>query len=118
MTAIAAGCTVVLKPSPETPVTALALAILCERAGVPKGVINVVTASTETTPAVGKKLCEDKRIKKISFTGSTAVGKLLMAQCAPSLKKMTLELGGNGAWIVFDDADLEKAADGEWQLLE
>jgi succinate-semialdehyde dehydrogenase len=110
--ALAAGCTVVIKPSPETPTTALALAVLAQRAGIPQGVVNVVPASTETTPAVGKKLCEDKRIKKVSFTGSTAVGKLLMAQCASSLKKMTLELGGNGAWIVFDDADLDKAADG------
>lgn len=105
----------VVKPSPETPTTTLALAVLCQRAGIPKGVVNVVTASNETTPAVGKKLCEDKRIKKLSFTGSTAVGKLLMSQCASSLKKMTLELGGNGAWIVFDDADLDKAADGKSQ---
>lgn len=110
-TALAAGCTMVIKPSPETPTTALALAVLAQRAGIPKGVINVVTASNETTPAVGKKLCEDKRIKKVSFTGSTAIGKLLMAQCAPSLKKMTLELGGNGGWVVFDDAQLDKAAD-------
>jgi acyl-CoA reductase-like NAD-dependent aldehyde dehydrogenase len=101
----------VIKPSPETPTTTLALGILAQRAGIPKGVINVVTASNETTPAVGKKLCEDKRIKKISFTGSTAVGKLLWAQCASSLKKMTLELGGNGGWVVFEDAELDKAAD-------
>lgn len=111
VSALAAGCTVVIKPSPETPCTTLALAILCQRAGVPPGVVNVVTASNHTTPAVGKKMCEDKRLKKISFTGSTAVGKLLMSQAASTLKKLTLELGGNGAWIVFDDADLDKAAD-------
>lgn len=112
-TALAAGCTMVIKPSPETPLSTVALAQLCKRAGFADGVVNVVTASNETTPAVGKKLCEDKRIKKISFTGSTAVGKLLMSQCSGSLKKMTLELGGNGGWVVFDDADLEMAADGE-----
>ncbi|BEI80927.1 hypothetical protein CcaverHIS002_0200870 [Cutaneotrichosporon cavernicola] len=110
-TALAAGCTMVIKPSPETPTTTLALALLAQKAGVPKGVVNVVTASNETTPEVGKKLCEDKRIKKVSFTGSTAIGKLLMSLCAPSLKKMTLELGGNGGWVVFDDAELEKSAD-------
>ncbi|TXT07525.1 hypothetical protein VHUM_03245 [Vanrija humicola] len=109
--ALAAGCTTVIKPSPETPTTALALAVLCKRAGIPAGVVNVVPASTETTPEVGKALCEDKRIKKISFTGSTGVGKLLMSQCASTLKKMTLELGGNGGWIVFEDAELETAAD-------
>ncbi|BEI92381.1 uncharacterized protein CcaverHIS019_0500090 [Cutaneotrichosporon cavernicola] len=110
-TALAAGCTMVVKPSPETPTTTLALGVLAQRAGIPKGVINVVTASNQTTPAVGKKLCEDKRVKKISFTGSTPIGKLLMTQCASSLKKMTLELGGNGGWVVFEDAELEKAAD-------
>lgn len=104
----------VVKPSPETPTSTLALAILCKRAGIPSGVVNVVTASNETTPAVGKKLCEDKRIKKISFTGSTPVGKLLASQCSGTLKKMTLELGGNGGWVVFDDADLEQAADGQY----
>lgn len=113
VSALAAGCTMVIKPSPETPASCLALAVLAQRAGFPKGVINVVTASNETTPAVGKKLCEDKRIKKISFTGSTGVGKLLMSQCASSLKKMTLELGGNGGWVVFEDADLDAAAEGE-----
>lgn len=75
--------------------------------------VNVVTASSETTPEVGQKFCEDKRLKKISFTGSTNVGKLLAAQSASSLKKLTLELGGNGSFIVFEDADLEQAADGE-----
>ncbi|WOO82712.1 Succinate-semialdehyde dehydrogenase [NADP(+)] [Vanrija pseudolonga] len=110
-TALAAGCTVVIKPSPETPTTTLALALLAQRAGFPKGVVNVVTASSETTPEVGQKFCEDKRLKKISFTGSTNVGKLLAAQSASSLKKLTLELGGNGSFIVFEDADLEQAAD-------
>lgn len=88
-----AGCTVVIKPSPETPLTALAIAHLAERAGYERGVVNVVTASRETTPEVGKALCEQRAIKKISFTGSTAVGKLLAAQCAPTLKKLCLELG-------------------------
>ena len=111
--ALAAGCTIVIKPSPETPVTTVALAQLAKKAGFPKGVINVVTASTETTPEVGRKLCEDPRIKKISFTGSTPIGRLLMSQASSTLKKMTLELGGNGGWIVFEDADLDKAADGE-----
>ena len=111
--ALAAGCTVVIKPSPETPITTIALAQLAQRAGYSEGVINVVPASVATTPAVGKKLCEDRRIKKLSFTGSTAVGRLLMSQASGSLKKMTLELGGNGGWIVFEDADLERAADGE-----
>lgn len=110
-TALAAGCTMVIKPSPETPVSTLALAILAKRAGVPSGVINVVTASNATTPEVGKTLCTDKRIKKVSFTGSTGVGKLLMGQAASTLKKLTLELGGNGGWVVFSDADLNAAAD-------
>jgi succinate-semialdehyde dehydrogenase/glutarate-semialdehyde dehydrogenase len=110
--ALAAGCTIVIKPSPETPISTAALGVLCTRAGFPDGVVNVVTASHETTPVIGKAMCEDPRLKKISFTGSTPVGKLLNAQCAATMKKVTLELGGNGGWCVFDDADLEKAATG------
>lgn len=109
--AIAAGCTVVVKAPGETPFTPLALAELSRRAGFPDGVFNIVTC-LETTPSVGLELCENPVIKKISFTGSTAVGKLLMQQCAPTLKKLSFELGGNAPFIVFDDADVEKAVDG------
>jgi succinate-semialdehyde dehydrogenase/glutarate-semialdehyde dehydrogenase len=108
--ALAAGCTVVIKPSEETPLCALALAKLALDAGVPPGVLNVVT--TLDAPAVGKVLCEDSRVRKLSFTGSTAVGKLLYRQCADTVKKLTLELGGNAPLIVFDDANLEEAVAG------
>lgn len=114
VTALAAGCTVVAKPSPETPISTLAIAHLLERAGFTAGIVNVLLASNEATPAIGEQLCLDARIKKISFTGSTRVGRLLMRQCAPNLKKLTLELGGLGAYLVFEDADLEKAAQSEW----
>ncbi|PWZ01876.1 putative UGA2-succinate semialdehyde dehydrogenase, partial [Testicularia cyperi] len=110
VSALAAGCTIVAKPSPETPISTLALAVLLEKAGFPAGTVNVVVASQGNTPAIGKLLCSDTRIKKISFTGSTRVGRLLMEQCAPSLKKMTLELGGLGAYLIFDDANIEEAA--------
>jgi succinate-semialdehyde dehydrogenase / glutarate-semialdehyde dehydrogenase len=108
--ALAAGCTVVVKPPAETPLTALALAALAEEAGFPPGVLNTVptTASAE----VGNELCENPKVRKLSFTGSTEVGRLLMAQCAPTLKKLSLELGGNAPFIVFDDADLEAAVRG------
>lgn len=107
--ALAAGCTVVLKPSELTPLTALALAALAEEAGVPAGVFNVVTGM----PAgIGSVLTGDPRVRKLTFTGSTAVGKLLAGQCAPTLKRLSLELGGNAAFIVFDDADLEAAVEG------
>lgn len=106
--ALAAGCTVVLKSDGLTPFSSNALAVLCERAGVPKGVFNVVTA-LENTPQLGVALCESDIVKKISFTGSTRVGKLLFKQSASTLKKLSLELGGNAAFIVFDDADLETA---------
>jgi succinate-semialdehyde dehydrogenase/glutarate-semialdehyde dehydrogenase len=109
--ALAAGCTVVVKAPGETPFSALALAELAHRAGIPRGVVNVVT-SLENTPAVGAHLCEHKTVKKISFTGSTAVGKLLMKQSASTLKKLSLELGGNSPFIVFDDADLALAVSG------
>lgn len=107
--ALAAGCTVVLKPDGLTPFSSNVLAVLGERTGVPKGVFNVVTASVENTPQLGLAMCESNVIKKISFTGSTRVGRLLMAQSSQSLKKLSLELGGNAPFIVFDDADIETA---------
>ncbi|ERS94917.1 hypothetical protein HMPREF1624_08628 [Sporothrix schenckii ATCC 58251] len=115
--ALAAGCTAVIKPAGETPFTANALVELARRAGVPRGVLNVVTASAAQTPAVGAALTSSPRVHKVSFTGSTAVGKLLMQQCAgntpgSTLKKVSLELGGNAPFIVFDDADLEAAVEG------
>lgn len=108
--ALAAGCTVIVKPPSETPLTALALAQLAEQAGFPVGVINTIT--TTRSSAVGKLLCTDARVRKLSFTGSTAVGKTLMAQCAPTLTKLSLELGGNAPFLVFDDADLDAAVKG------
>lgn len=110
--ALAAGCTVVCKVAAETPLTALALAELSERAGFPKGVFNVVTASTKNTPAVGKVLTTHPVVKKVSFTGSTRVGKLLMEQSASTLKKLSLELGGNAPFIVFDNTNLDAAVSG------
>ena len=107
--ALAAGCTVVAKPASQTPFTALALAALAERAGLPPGVLNVVTGDAET---IGAVLTRDPRVRKLSFTGSTAVGKALLAQCAPTLKHVSLELGGNAPFIVFDDADLDAAVEG------
>ncbi|KAJ5355332.1 aldehyde dehydrogenase [Penicillium cataractarum] len=106
--ALAAGCTVIMKSDGLTPFASNALAALAERAGVPKGVFNVVTA-LENTPSLGLTLCESDIVKKISFTGSTRVGKLLMQQSSSTLKKLSLELGGNAPFIVFDDADLETA---------
>lgn len=106
--ALAAGCTIVLKSDGLTPFSSTALALLCERAGVPKGVFNVVN-SLEGTPKLGLAMCESPIVKKISFTGSTRVGKLLMKQSADTLKKLSLELGGNAPFIVFDDADVEVA---------
>lgn len=110
--AIAAGCTVVLKPAEDTPYSALALCELASRAGLPAGVLNVVTASRANASAVGQELCENPIVKKISFTGSTNVGKILLKQAAPTVKKMSMELGGNAPFIVFDSADVEKAAAG------
>lgn len=109
--AIAAGCSVILKPAGETSLTALAIAYLGTQAGLPDGVLNVLTCSSKMLAEVGKALCEDSSIKKLSFTGSTAVGKLLMRQSAGSLKKLSLELGGNAPFIVFEDCDLGKALD-------
>jgi succinate-semialdehyde dehydrogenase/glutarate-semialdehyde dehydrogenase len=107
--ALAAGCTVVAKPASQTPFSALALAVLAERAGVPKGVLNVITGSAVE---VGGELTSNPAVRKISFTGSTEVGKILMAQCASTVKKVSLELGGNAPFIVFDDADLDAAVEG------
>ena len=107
--ALAAGCTMIVKPATETPLSALALGELAIQAGIPKGVLQIVTGKSSV---VGGVLTSDKRVHKLSFTGSTEVGRTLMAQCAPTIKKLSLELGGNAPFIVFDDADLEKAADG------
>ena len=107
--ALASGCTMIIKPATETPFSALALGVLAEQAGIPAGVIQVVTGKSSV---IGDILTGDSRIQKLSFTGSTEVGRTLMAQCAPTVKKLSLELGGNAPFIVFDDADLEKAADG------
>ncbi|GAB7353524.1 hypothetical protein MBLNU459_g3967t1 [Dothideomycetes sp. NU459] len=106
--ALAAGCTTVWKPAGETPLSALAQAVLATQAGFPKGTINVIT-SLETVAEVGEELCRNPKVRKLSFTGSTRVGRLLMAQCAPTLKKLSLELGGNSPFIVFDDAKMETA---------
>jgi succinate-semialdehyde dehydrogenase/glutarate-semialdehyde dehydrogenase len=107
--ALAAGCTVVLKPASQTPFSALALADLAEQAGVPDGVLNVVTGPAG---AIGSALTGDPRVRKLTFTGSTPIGKLLMAQCAATMKRVSLELGGNAPFIVFDDADLDAAVEG------
>jgi len=107
--AIAAGCPVVLKPASQTPFSALALAELAERAGVPKGVFNVITGSASE---IGAELTSNPTVRKVSFTGSTEIGKLLMAQAATTVKKLSLELGGNAPFIVFDDADLDAAVEG------
>ena len=107
--ALAAGCTVVLKPAEQTPLCALALAELAERAGFPKGVLNIITGDA---PAIGAELCANPSVRKLSFTGSTEVGRLLMKQVAPTVKKISLELGGNAPFIVFDDADLDAAVEG------
>ena len=108
--ALAAGCPVVIKPAELTPLTALAAAELAVRAGVPAGVINVIIGTD--APAIGKVLCESDIVRHLSFTGSTEVGRILMAQCAPTVKKLSLELGGNAPFIVFDDADIDAAVEG------
>ena len=110
--AIAAGNTVVLKPAPETPLCAIAMTKLFERAGFPRGVLNVVTCSAQSAPAAGEELCRNEAVKHLSFTGSTAIGKLLNTQCAAHIKKTSLELGGNAPFIVFDDANIDSAVDG------
>jgi succinate-semialdehyde dehydrogenase/glutarate-semialdehyde dehydrogenase len=107
--ALAAGCTMVVKPASQTPFSALALAALAERAGIPAGVLSVVTGSASE---IGDELTGNPIVRKLSFTGSTEIGRQLMAQCAPDIKKLSLELGGNAPFIVFDDADLDKAVEG------
>ena len=107
--ALAAGCTVVLKPAAKTPYSALAMAELGERAGIPQGVFNVITGNSR---AIGGELCANPTVRKLSFTGSTETGRTLMKQCADTIKKLSLELGGNAPFIVFDDADLDAAVEG------
>jgi len=108
--ALAAGCPIVIKPPAETPLSALALAVLAERAGIPKGIFNIVT--TKHSSRVGQEMTGNSIVRKFSFTGSTEIGKLLMRQCAATVKKVSLELGGNAPFIVFDDADLDAAVTG------
>ena len=110
--AMAAGCTIVIKPAELTPLSALALAELALRAGIPPGVINIVTADADQSIAIGKTLCESPTVRHLSFTGSTEVGRILMAQCAPTIKKLALELGGHAPFIVFEDADIDAAVSG------
>jgi succinate-semialdehyde dehydrogenase / glutarate-semialdehyde dehydrogenase len=110
--ALAVGCTMVVKPAEQTPLTALALARLAEEAGLPPGVLSVVTGNAEDAPVIGGELTSNATVRKLSFTGSTATGKVLMAQCAATVKKLSLELGGNAPFIVFDDADLDAAVEG------
>src|SRR5471032_3383765 len=107
--ALAAGCPIVVKPAEATPFSAFAMAVLAERAGVPRGVLNIVTGDPK---AIGAELTSNPIVRKLSFTGSTQVGRLLMAQSAPTVKKVSLELGGNAPFIVFDDADLDAAVAG------
>lgn len=108
--ALAVGCTFVARPAELTPLSALAMAVLAERAGIPAGVFNVIPSSNSA--AVGQELCANDKVAKITFTGSTRVGKILMSQCADTIKKMSLELGGNAPFIVFDDADVDAAVEG------
>ena len=110
--ALAAGCTMVLKPAEQTPLSALAVAELADRAGLPTGVLSVVTGDAVDAPEIGRELTSNPTVRKLGFTGSTEVGKLLMRQCADQVKKVSLELGGNAPFIVFDDADLEEAVAG------
>src|SRR5258705_10847416 len=107
--ALAAGCTMVCKPATQTPYSALALAELADRAGIPKGVFNVITGSST---AIGAEMTGNPTVRKVTFTGSTEVGKKLMVQCAGTVKKLSLELGGNAPFIVFDDSDLDAAVEG------
>ena len=107
--ALAAGCTVVCKPASETPLSALAIAELCDRAGIPPGVVNIVCGNTR---AIGGELTSNPSVKKLSFTGSTEVGKMLTEQCSGTLKRLSMELGGNAPFIIFDDADLDLAIKG------
>ena len=110
--AIAAGCTIVLKPAEQTPLSALALAVLAEQAGIPAGVLNILTADSARSIEIGNVLCASPIVRKVTFTGSTEVGRILMKQSAPTIKKMSLELGGLAPFIVFDDADIDAAIEG------
>ena len=110
--ALAAGCPVVIKPAELTPLTALAAAELAVRAGIPAGVLNMLSADSANSIAIGKVFCASDTVRHISFTGSTEVGRILMAQSAPTVKKLALELGGNAPFIVFDDADIDSAVEG------
>jgi succinate-semialdehyde dehydrogenase/glutarate-semialdehyde dehydrogenase len=110
--ALAAGCPVIIKPAELTPLTALAAAELAMRAGIPAGVLNILSADADNSIAIGKVICASDTVRHISFTGSTEVGRILMAQSAPTIKKMSLELGGNAPFIVFDDADIDSAVEG------
>jgi succinate-semialdehyde dehydrogenase/glutarate-semialdehyde dehydrogenase len=110
--ALAAGCTMVLKPAEQTPLSALAVAKLAEEAGLPSGVLGIVTGSADDAPEIGRTMTGSPIVRKLGFTGSTEVGKLLMAQCAGQVKKISLELGGNAPFVVFDDADLDEAVAG------
>jgi len=110
--ALAAGCPVIIKPAELTPLTALAAAELALRAGIPAGVLNVLSADSDNSIAIGKVLCASDVVRHLSFTGSTEVGRILMAQSAPTVKKLSLELGGNAPFIVFDDADIDSAVEG------
>src|SRR5207245_9936595 len=110
--ALAAGCTMVLKPAEQTPLTALAIAQLGLEAGLPEGVFEIVTGAAEDAPLIGGELTGNPVVRKLGFTGSTEVGKLLMEQCARQVKKVSLELGGNAPFLVFEDADLDEAVAG------
>jgi succinate-semialdehyde dehydrogenase/glutarate-semialdehyde dehydrogenase len=110
--ALAAGCTMVLKPAEQTPLSTLAVAALAEEAGLPAGVLSVVTGAADDAPKIGAEMTSNPVVRKLGFTGSTEIGKLLMERCAPQLKKVSLELGGNAPFIVFDDADLDEAVAG------
>lgn len=113
--AIAVGCTIVIKPAEQTPLSALALGELAKEAGIPEGVINIVTADADNSIAIGQALCASPVVRHLSFTGSTLVGRILMEQCAPTIKKVALELGGHAPFIVFEDADLDEAVEGAIQ---
>ncbi len=110
--ALAVGCTMVLKPAEQTPLSALAIAALAERAGLPPGVLSIITGDAEDAPAIGMEMTSNPTVRKLGFTGSNEVGKLLMRQCADQVKNVSLELGGNAPFIVFDDADLDEALAG------
>lgn len=107
--ALAAGCSMIIKPSPESPFSVMALVDLAQRAGVPPGVLNVISTSNENTPSVSERLCKHPLVQKVTFTGSTKIGSLVAKHCAEGLKKVTMELGGNCPFLVFDDGDLEQA---------